>query len=98
MKYDSQFIFVAIFIISVIGVLIIANLNPTESKTETEWKNEYMSGCMNEGQAPYSYCICTYNYLRSRYGMTGLADIAMDYQETNKLPREMFEAIENCLE
>lgn len=66
-----------------------------DSTTDT-FKKEYMAGCDTDGTYT-SYCACTWDYLSSRYTLSQMAQMGLDYERTGELTNEMYEAASACL-
>lgn len=68
-----------------------------ENTTITEFQDDYMTGCMEEG-ASYKFCSCTYEGLLKTYGYEGFVKESLEYVKTNKLSEKMSNVVAQCLE
>jgi hypothetical protein len=69
---------------------------PNDRAIANEFKKSYMDGCDPDGAAT-AYCQCTYNYLETNYGLAAMAQMGEEYELTNELTSEMWEAATACL-
>lgn len=90
---------------AVIAVIVILGLAVyfTEQDTKiepvaqkTDFKEVFMSGCLEAGSDLYAYCSCTYDKLEKDLGISGLIDVSIKYDETGELPKEVFPAMSSC--
>jgi len=59
-------------------------------------KESFMEACIGT-EEDKEYCSYVYDYLIDKYGREGFIDIILEWHETNKVPPEVNDAIEECI-
>lgn len=67
----------------------------TTSNYMTEFKNEFMKGCVSE-KANYSSCSCLYEDLLNKLGENGLIKMAVKYADDEIVPDELVNSAKQC--
>ena len=73
---------------------------PIENKSEIaiDVKSNFIEGCVEDGDASYTLCVCAYNSLRSQLGDEGIIDLSLDYLKTEQIPEKVVEKmIKDCI-
>lgn len=74
---------------------IVSPVASTSAKFSGSERQEYISGCMDEG-AGQAYCSCTLTYLEGRHSRRDIMQMGLDYERNGQIPSPMWEAIEAC--
>ena len=72
---------------------------PTEAPVNIKdngFKTIFITGCIDEG-GNYDYCNCVWNNLIDENGLSGVLDLAMEFDETSAMTDEFIMAMESCL-
>jgi len=64
---------------------------PLDTDTNTEMKDGFMIGCMEEGTK--EDCTCYYNSVLGQLGYDGLIDLSTDYLKTEQIPTKVIDKI-----
>jgi hypothetical protein len=64
---------------------------PLGTNYNTEFKDNFMTGCMEEGTK--EVCTCYYNSMLGQLGYDGLIDLASDYLKTEQIPTKLIDGI-----
>lgn len=95
-------LFLTVVIISTVSIVkkyeqdsVVSTVMKTTSIDD--FKNDYMSGCMEEG-AGYGFCNCTFESLVKSYGYDGLMKESIEYAKTGVLSKKMSSVVTQCLE
>jgi hypothetical protein len=86
---------IAIVVVS-IGFMALNQKEKAPNEKNIEFKNEFMSGCMGEGN--YAFCSCAYDEIVKSVGLDGILEIGLEYEYTGKLPEVANKAIVKCVD
>ena len=103
---------VLVFILGIIIAIAAINLGvyvadkitgPKVVYTDTqvaEFKATYLEGCtgVSNNGSLNNYCSCTYDYVVDNYGTTKFIDLSIQYAQDNKLPKELVDAADACMD
>lgn len=91
-------LFVVITLIIVIGGKKQANdFDYSDAITSQESKTEFMSTCA-EDPSFYEYCSCAYEDLESKYGVSGITKMGLEYELDGELSDKMIESAIACVD
>lgn len=102
---------IAILIV-VIGILIVLVITKTSLfkkekmitvplDTDTvgiNFRENFIVGCTQSGEATYKFCSCAYNRMEQEYGEDGMIDLSLNYLKTEQLPEKIEELVLPCIE
>lgn len=72
---------------------------PVEKKTSlsSEFKENFIEGCMEDGTYSYTLCSCSYNSLENQLGTEGVWDLSINYIKTEEFPEEVLtQVVKDC--
>jgi hypothetical protein len=66
-------------------------------KLPASMRAEFMGGCLDGTATNKAYCTCTFNYMDSHLTNSKFYDLALEYDETDVMPKDFNKAIMECL-
>jgi hypothetical protein len=83
-------------VVIILGFMYFNQTENISNEKNIEFKNEFMSGCMEDGN--YAFCSCAYDEIVNSVGLNGIMEIGLEYEYTGKLPKEATQAIIKCID
>lgn len=101
MKKNIIIAILSTFLISwVVLVIIGLSINKNDDVKKTDgmqvFKDAYVEGCTEDGNATFTQCSCSYDKMLEFYGEDGFLKMAANYVEDEELPAGAIKAILPC--
>ena len=64
---------------------------PLETNNKIEFRDNFMSGCMEDGTV--ENCSCYYDSMLGQLGYDGIIDLGVEYLKTEQIPKKVIDGI-----